>query len=66
MHHEEHGAEGNRDYIARQALIAGLDPAVHLRLNADGLPVPTDAMPRAMLENLRRYFASRNEDAAAP
>lgn len=63
LKHEDHGSFVNRRYIDRQALLADLDPTRHLRLNADGLPVPTADMPHALLLSVQRYFATRDEDS---
>lgn len=65
LFHEDHGLESDRNYFLRQTIISGLDPAVHLRLNADGVPVPTALMPRKMLRSLLEYLTARKEDGHA-
>ena len=60
--HVDHGSFSNRRYAQRFALIADLNPDVHLRMNADGLPVPTEAMPTSMRDAVHAYFIGRRED----
>jgi hypothetical protein len=64
IRHHFHGAKKNRKYHERwQILITnGYDPYLHVTTNADGLLVPTDECPRAMLDEILAYFAERNED----
>ena len=64
VRHFYHGSKGNRRYSERwQVLVTNAyDPFKHVTKNEDGLLIPTDACPKAMLEQIMEYFEGRNED----
>lgn len=63
IRHVDHGSFEDRQYLNRQQLIAALDPDAHVVMNADGLPVPSVAMPAQIRDAARAYFARRREDS---
>ncbi len=62
--HLHHGRYSDRKYRERwQPVIdSGYDPARHVRVGDNGLLEWTDSAPEALVEFVRGYFASRNED----
>lgn len=61
--HVDHGSFSNRRYAQRYSLIADLNPDVHLRVNADGLPIPDEkVIPASIRDAVRAYFVARRED----
>lgn len=63
IRHIDHGSLEDRRYLDRQQMLAALDPDVHVVINADGLPVPSDAMPAHIRDAVRTYFTTRREDS---
>lgn len=62
--HLYHGTRADRQYVDRwQPVIdAGFDPREHVEVDSSGLLAWTDAAPPELVEWVRGYFASRNED----
>lgn len=63
IRHADHGSHADRRYETRFRIIEGFNPEKHLVINADGLPVPSDAMPASIRDAVREYFSLRREDA---
>lgn len=64
IRHHYHGSKANRQYTERWKVLidAGFEPDVHVRLNSDGILVPTDECPPKLLSDIVQYFADRLED----
>lgn len=62
--HLYHGARADRQYVDRWRPVvdAGFDPREHVEIDGNGLLAWTDSAPEALVEWVRGYFASRNED----
>lgn len=60
--HEYHGSKENRQYVDRLNLMSELDPALHLRLNSDGLIEWTEHATTGMRQKAESYFSARKED----
>jgi hypothetical protein len=64
IRHYYHGSKKNRKYLERWKILVkhAYNPLVHVKLNNDGLLVPTDSCPRGLLDDILGYFLERNED----
>lgn len=64
IRHFWHGSKQNRKYMERwQILIKyNYDPFIHVKLNEEGIIVPTDECPKDMLCDIMKYFQERRED----
>jgi hypothetical protein len=60
--HDYHGSIANKRYVSLRASLALYEPSRHVAYDAHGLLVPTPAMPSAIVESLKSYFAARKED----
>jgi hypothetical protein len=62
--HHYHGTKANRKYNERWKLLVKYeyDPDVHLTKNKDGLIIPTEDMPKELLNEIIEYFNQRLED----
>jgi hypothetical protein len=64
IYHYFHGSKANRIYIERHDILFknNYSPSLHLTKNADGILIPTDKCPQAILDGIMMYFSERNED----
>lgn len=64
IRHHYHGAKRARGYQSRWKILVthGYDPFLHVTKNDNDLLVPTPQCPREMLDEIKTYFFSRNED----
>ena len=64
IRHHFHGSKKNRKYAERWQILVKYEykPNEHIRRRKDGLLVPTTSCPAGLLEEIRQYFAVRNED----
>jgi hypothetical protein len=62
--HYFHGTKRNRKYTERWKLLVkyAFDPLTHLAKDKQGLYIPTDKMPKELMNAVYNYFAERNED----
>jgi hypothetical protein len=62
--HLHHGSLADRQYHSRwyPVVNGGYDPATHVEVDENGLLRWTDSAPPQLVEWVRGYFASRNED----
>lgn len=66
--HLYHGTRRNRRYVDRwrPVLAAGYDPRQHVAVDEQGLLAWTDSAPPQLVEFVREYFTSRQEDEGLP
>jgi hypothetical protein len=64
IRHYYHGSKKNRKYLERWQILVkhAYNPLVHVKLNNDGLLVPSDSCPQGLLDDILGYFLERNED----
>jgi hypothetical protein len=64
IRHVYHGSKQDRKYMERWKILVdhSYAPSVHIRRNAEGLLVPTEACPPGLLQDIMKYFSERNED----
>jgi hypothetical protein len=64
VRHFFHGHKKNRKYVERWMILVkhNFSPYLHIKRNEDGLLVPTEECPQALLDEIANYFAERNED----
>ena len=63
LSHTEHGRLRDKQYFDKIVLMEHFEPSLHVTRNADGLLVPTPAMPRNILDGIRGVLMGRAEDA---
>lgn len=64
IRHYYHGTKANRFYNTRWKILIEYcyDPIKHITTDKDGIIIPTEDFPKSMLQEIRNYFYSRNED----
>ncbi len=64
IRHHYHGSKSNRKYVERWQILVkrSFNPLVHIRLNEDGIIVPTESCPKELLDDILEYFKERKED----
>lgn len=64
IRHYFHGSKINRGYITRWAILVKhkYNPYKHLCYTKEGLLVPSKDCPKELLDDIKNYFVSRNED----
>ena len=64
IRHHFHGSKKNRKYQERWHILVDnkYNPEIHITKNNDGLLVPSNSCPKAMLDSILQYFKERNED----
>lgn len=62
LKHTVHGSIADRQYFSFRPQLVAFEPSTHLTYNADGVLIPTRAMPLSVLSASRSYFALRRED----
>lgn len=62
--HSYHGSKKNRHYSDRWKLLVKhqYDPYEHTTHDENGMLIPSEKCPKELLEDIVKYFASRNED----
>jgi hypothetical protein len=63
--HYFHGLKENRRYNDRWKILVKYqyDPNIHVKIDENGLLVPSDECPPEMLKEIRDYFSERREDS---
>jgi hypothetical protein len=64
IRHFYHGQKKDRKYMERWKILVkhAYAPCLHVKKNADGLLVPSEACPTQLLADILNYFSERNED----
>jgi hypothetical protein len=64
IRHHFHGEKKNRKYIERWMILVNnkYDPYNHIKINNDGIIVPTETFPEQLKNDILQYFKERNED----
>ncbi len=64
IRHYFHGSKKNRKYVERWAALieSQYDPHIHVKLDVNGLLIPTEECPPKLLADILTYFSERNED----
>ena len=64
IRHFFHGRKKNRGYDTRWKILVKYqyNPIEHVTFDEQGVLVPSDACPKEMLVEIKKYFAERNED----
>ena len=64
IRHFYHGSKKDRKYSERWQILVKhkYSPSEHITKNKDGLLIPTDTCPQGLLDDIKKYFAERNED----
>ena len=64
IRHYFHGSKINRKYPERWTILVkhNYNPFIHITKNNDGLLIPTNDFPQALLSDIFKYFKERNED----
>lgn len=62
--HNFHGQKIKRFYSSQWMILTtnNYDPYEHIELNEDGLMIATNECSKKLLEEIREYFKSRDED----
>lgn len=64
IRHYYHGSKVNRGYVTRWSILVKhkYNPYKHLSYEKNGLLVPSKECPKELLDDIKQYFVSRNED----
>ena len=64
IRHYFHGSKKNRKYVERWGTLVEnqYDPKIHVKLDENGLIIPTEQCPQKLLKDIMSYFCERNED----
>jgi hypothetical protein len=64
IRHYFHGSKINRGYVTRWSVLFKhqYDPYTHITYDKNGVMIPSQACPKVLLDDIKEYFASRNED----
>lgn len=64
IRHYFHGTKANRHYNTRWKILIEhkYEPAKDITIDENGIIIPTENCPKKMLQDIRNYFYSRNED----
>lgn len=64
IRHFYHGTKANRRYRERWQILLeyNFSPKLHLKIESNGLMVPSSSAPKGMLDAIKEYFSERKED----
>jgi len=64
IRHFFHGSKKNRHYSERWKILIThkYNPYTHITFNSNGLMIPSENCPKELLNDIKLYFQSRNED----
>ena len=64
IRHHYHGSKQNRKYSERWKILVDYmyNPYSFIKLNSNGIIIPTGECPKQLLDDILNYFRERNED----